>query len=73
MPYVNEACTFPRKFYKIVVFNKSEDVYSFVLISFSLSIEGTFITDYMSGEASKMVFGVSNQVPHKPVCTITEG
>ena len=65
MPYVNKACTFPRNFYKIVVFNKSEDVYSFVLISFSPSIEGTFITDYMSREASKMVFGVSSQVPHK--------
>ena len=27
---------------------------------------------YMSPDAGKSVFGVSNQVPHKPVCAATE-
>ena len=31
-----------------------------------------FASSYMSLVVTKLVFGVSDQVPHKPGCTVTE-
>ena len=42
----------------------------FLPLNVSTSSKGSFL--YLSRDVRKPVFGVSDQVRHKPVCTVTE-
>ena len=60
----------------VISFNLSlimEDRYSREEAHFTFDDEQSLLNYYLSLVVRKPVFGVSDQVPHKPGCTVTEG